>query len=89
MDARPYVVVAEIRNGVPGAPPFDIRLVDAFSADEACKQVLVETWGRYGHEQSYIGIVCLAPHTLRSVQAAVDITRELSLMRMAPVGAIA
>jgi hypothetical protein len=89
MDLRPYVVVAEIRNGSPGAPPYEIRLVDAFSLEEACRQVVIETWGRYGHEHTSVNVVLVAPQTVRNLRAAVDVMRDLPLMRMAPLGMVA
>jgi hypothetical protein len=89
METRLYIVVAEIHNGRTGAPPYDVRFVEAYSLEEAARQVVIETWGRYGYEQTSIQIVLVGPQTVCNLRAAAHIAKDLPLMRMAPMGMVA
>jgi hypothetical protein len=87
MEPRAYVLVVEIMSANTAAPPFDVRILDAYDVHEACRQALMETIGRYGCDNCQI--VYVRPATLANLRAGCEVSRELPLMRMAPVGRVA
>ena len=86
MDVRLYVVLVEILNPRRTGMEYDLRLVEAFSLDDACRQVVIETVGRYGGEGISVNLVFVGPATDRYCEMAARFAEELPLLRMAPVG---
>lgn len=86
MNCRPYVVVVELSGGRHDGR-VEVSVVDAFDVLEAVQQATMEAIGRYGANS--VNPVLCSPATQRALDKAVNMAKDLPLMRMTPLGGIA